>query len=117
MSASSGFPALYEAAHKAGHAAAVGSSPTPMVVSGMGKSYYVSEGVCGFAWIVVKPGNSPFANWLKKTGKGDKAYGGGVDIWVGDYGQSLDRKSAYASAFAKVLSEAGIRAYSNSRMD
>ncbi len=79
--------------------------------------YDVPEGPCGFAWINVTPGNSPFANFLKKSGLARKAYHGGVDVWVGEYGQSLDRKEAYANAYAEVLSGAGIKAYAGSRMD
>jgi hypothetical protein len=121
------FEALFNEARAAGLAAGNGSSPEPMVVVGhsnplddsspVAKRYFVSEGACGFAWVTIRPGNCPFANWLKKTGKGRKAYGGGVQYWVGDHGQSVDRKEAHASAFAKVISAAGITAYAGSRLD
>lgn len=79
---------------------------------------YVEDGVCGFAWISVKPGNSRFANWLKKNKIADKdRYYGGVSIWVSEFNQSMQKKAAYAGAFAKVLRDSGIRATSASRMD
>ena len=61
--------------------------------------------ICGFAWVTVKPGNCTFANWLKKKGHARKAYGGGVQMWISGYGQSHDKKEAYARAFADKLKE------------
>lgn len=127
--------ALFNRAEAAGKVAGDGARPTPMVVGtpknmmasltggddgGLDPNqptYYVSDGACGFAWVVVKPGTSSFARWLVKTDRGHSHYGGGIALWVHEYGQSMDRKSAYAAAFARVLAEAGINAYSDSRMD
>ena len=119
--------ALFSKARAAGLAAGAAAVPVAMIVSeadGLssapkpgGKSWYVAEGACGFAWVNVKPGNSPFANWLKKNDLASKSYYGGVDIWISDFNQSIARKEACASAMAKVLSEAGIKAYSMSRLD
>jgi hypothetical protein len=75
--------------------------------------------VCGFAWVNIKPGNSAFANWLKmkKIARRDEYYGG-VTVWVSDYNQSMERKMAYAGAFARTLEAAGLkRVYAMSRMD
>lgn len=120
---------LYKLADIAGKAAADKCCPTPMIVvqranpfddnSPIIKQYEpVMGGCCGFAWVNVKPGNSRFANWLKKTGRGRAdSYYGGVTIWISDYGQSMNLKESYAYAFAKVLSDNGIKAYANSRMD
>lgn len=126
------YVSLYKVAKEAGAAAGRGAAPVPMVV-GSGKSlfsseldpskpmYYVSEGVCGFAWVTVRPGNSKFANWLKKRGYAKPAYGGGVSIWISDYNQSMDRKEAHAYAMAKVLREGladeRVSVYAGSRMD
>jgi hypothetical protein len=77
----------------------------------------IESGVCGFAWINVTPGNSSFALWLKKTNTARRAYTGGVQIWVSDFGQSMTRKEAYAAAYAEVIREAGLKAYAGSRMD
>jgi hypothetical protein len=46
-----------------------------------------------------------------------KAYPSGLMIWVSEGNQSYDRKRAYAEAYARVLNEAGIKAYANSRLD
>ena len=73
--------------------------------------------ICGFAWVTVRPGNSRFANWLKKTDKASPAYRGGVQIWVSDYEQSYDRKLAHAQAMARVLSDNGINASASGRLD
>lgn len=120
---------LYNAAHEAGLAAGAACTPRPMLVGtpttplGNDIDYdkpvdYISEGPCGFAWIVIHPANSRFVNILKKNGIGRKNYGGGWCIWVSGFNQSMMRKEAYASAFAKVLNDNGIaRAYPDSRMD
>jgi hypothetical protein len=125
---SANFQSLWNQAHAAGMAAGQAASPTPMVVGpgsvlvngvpALSRSYYVSEGVCGFAWVVVHPGNCSFARWAKKTQGARAEYGGGMCVkWVGEFNQSMTRKEAYADAFAMVLREAGIKAYSRSRMD
>lgn len=121
------FAAMYWAAHAAGCAAAEAAKPVAMVVSEAdvltgaalpeGKSWYVSEGACGFAWIKVRPGNCAFAKWLVKHGKARGSYTGGVDIWVSEYGQSVARKEAFASAFAEALVANGVKAFADSRLD
>jgi hypothetical protein len=129
MKNGAGFKELYEKAKAAGMAAGEAAKPVMMVVRGEdilingepispGKVWYEPEGACGFAWVKVRPGNSSFAKWLKAEGivRG-KAYSGGVDIWIGEFNQSMARKAACAGAMARVLSEAGIKAYADSRMD
>lgn len=123
------FKALYASADAAGKAAAEAKVPTPMVVGTpttlLGNDidydkpvYHVPSGVCGFSWVNVKPGNSAFANWLKKNGKArTDGYYGGVTIWVSAYGQSYEKKCAYARAFAHVLTEAGFKAHAGDRLD
>lgn len=119
---------VFGAAHAAGMKAAAEVVPVPMHVveranplddtSPVVKRYApVLDGVCGFAWIVITPGTSVAARYAKKYLGARKHYGGGVSIWVSAYDQSMTRKSAYASAFAKVLVEAGISAYAGERMD
>jgi hypothetical protein len=104
--------------------------------------YFESEGVCGFAWVTVR-GSTPFQNWLKGRVKTeypasaalrhvegrhfrdtsavnppDRGYHGGTSVWVGGFGQSMQRKEAFAEAFADRLSEVeGVTAYAGSRMD
>lgn len=82
------------------------------------RQWIVNSGVCGFAWVIIKPGTSSFAKWLIKNGHAKTHhYYGGVCHYVSEFGQSMEKKEAYAAAFAKVLSENEIRAYSDSRMD
>ena len=123
------FAAVYAKAVAAGMAAGNGSIPTPMIVGSPStpfgndvdyskKTYYVADGVCGFAWVTVRPGTSAFAKWLAKTGKARKAYEGGMQVWVSEFGQSMQRKEAFAYAMAKVFTdELGVAAYAGSRMD
>jgi hypothetical protein len=119
--------AIYHEAHYKGNAAVQITTVTPMVVqqrenplnddSRLVREYFVSDGVCGFASVTVKPANSKFAKYLVANGLGRKGYGGGVCMSIRDFNQSLQRKEAYAYAFASVLNEHGIKAYVESRMD
>jgi hypothetical protein len=121
----SNYHTLYNKADEAGRAAAVDCVPVPMTVC-EGSLFsnvpgrvieVVNDGACGFAWVIVRPGNSSFALWLKKNKGASKSYYGGMEVWIRGYGQSMTRKEAYASAFAQVLREAGINAHAGSRMD
>ena len=74
--------------------------------------------ICGFASVHVrgirkKAEKAIFAEF----GFEKDSYRGGIYLWVSDYGQSYDQKKAHAEAFAKVLKENGIDAYSESRLD
>lgn len=125
------FEAAFEKAVEAGKAAGLAKVPQPMMVSEhanplndaspVKRAWLVESGVCGFAWVSVSPGNSSFAKWLVKSKLARKSYYGGVEISVSDFGQSMERKEACASAMAEVLkAELGsnsLRIYSNSRMD
>lgn len=115
-------------AHSAGVEAAEAAVPTPMVVqerenpfddnSPIVRQYApVMSGVVGFAWVSIYPATSTFARWLKKNGRARPAYQGGLQIWVSGYGQSYERKMAYAGAYARVLTEAGFKAYAGGRLD
>jgi hypothetical protein len=119
--------ALYDKAHKAGMINAVLHQPTPMVVvmhedmfnddSPIKYQEEILGGVCGFAWIKIRPANCSFANWCRKQKLGSTDYNGGLSIWVHEFGQSMERKEKYAQGFADVLREVGIKAYADSRMD
>lgn len=141
---------------QAGAQAGTGATPRPMVVGSpknlVGSlvggndggfdpeqpTYYVADGVCGFAWLQVK--GRQFNNWLTGTvasaspasevlaGYGElvseprpDSYYGGVSVWVRGYGQSMQRKEAFAGAVARSLSAANLEGldtvYSMSRMD
>ena len=116
---------LYTQARAAGLAAAQAAQVNPMIVSAhanpldanseITKQYFVADGVCGFASVVIK--NVKFANGLKKMNIGRKNYGGGYCVSVRDFNQSLQRKEIYARAFANVLIANGVEAYVDSRMD
>jgi hypothetical protein len=129
-----GFEAAYEKARKAGIAAGEAAKPRTMVVtqhanpandaSPAVQQWIEPEGMCGFAWVKVTPGSSSFAKWLVKNKIARKAYGGGVDIWISAFGQSVERKEACARAMAKVLVEElsemgfqGVNVYADSRLD
>jgi hypothetical protein len=113
------FQALADRAREAGLQAGIEASPVPMHVIDelRGQLWRVDDGACGFAWVKVKPANSSFAIWAKARGLMSPAYGGGVDYWVTEFGQSVARKEAFANAYAAVLREAGINAYAGSRLD
>jgi len=120
---------IYKEADAAGCAAAEAAVPTPMIVgtptTPLGndidfkkQTYFVADGLCGFAWVKIFPARGAFVTYLKKAGIGStNSYEGGYDIWVRGYGQSVTRKEAYAGAFAKVLNDYGIKAYGQSRLD
>lgn len=123
------FKKLWVEAVTAGNEAVMKAKVVPMVV-GTPKSLFsneidysqpvevVEDGACGFAWINVKPGTSAFAKWLKAQGYARKdEYYGGVTVWVSQFNQSVQKKEAYARAVAKVLRDAGIKAYAASRLD
>jgi hypothetical protein len=115
------FDALHAKADAAGHAAAVAAKPAPMVVvggvpGGPQEVFYESEGLCGFAWVVFA-GNTAWGKWAKKAGLARAHHPSGLCLWVSGYGQSVDRKAAYAKAYAGVLKDAGIEAHADSRLD
>ena len=120
---------IYSEAHTKGMAAGNACTPTPMVVgeptTPLGddidytkETWLVNDGVCGFAWVNIKPARGGFVKFLKdnKIGRKDSYYGGWT-IWVSEFGQSVTRKENYARAFAKVLGDNGITAYNMSRLD
>ena len=112
------FATIVERAHDAGMNAGNGATPSPWLVQDTYRTYLLTDGACGFAWINVKPGGSSFARWLIANGKARRdSYYGGVTIWVPYFGQSMARKEAYAVAYAKTLQDAGIQARADSRLD
>jgi len=112
------FEALTAAAHAAGIKAGRECRPIPMVIcTAAGVPIEcVDDGACGFAWIAFA-GNTAFGRWAKKQGLAGSHYPSGSCIWVSEFGQSVERKSAFADAYAQVLRNAGIDAYSGSRLD
>jgi hypothetical protein len=74
---------------------------------------------CGFAWVEISSARTPFVKWCKTNNVGSKHWKKGWSIWnpIGNMTQSMDLKEAGSSAFAKVLRNHGIDAYSCSRAD
>ncbi len=111
---------LLKEAHEAGAAAAEAMTPQPMRVvehvnafddnSAIKTDYgIVADGVCGFAWVTLK-GNTAIARAAKNVERTTawsygKGYPSGINLWVFAYGQSMQRKEAYARAFAKDLED------------
>jgi len=118
-------------AHMAGRQAAADCEPTPMVVGNDDEYYFVDDGACGFAWVNVSPRNCRTANALKKIGLDEVpryqwssvAHEKAVQLWIHDYGQSVERKAAYASAYSEVLAawaaenDEKAKIWSGSRLD
>ena len=119
---------IFTEADYAGMIAGNACNPIPMGVQnsnvltgqGFGPVSVVPDGVCGFAWIVIKyktTENRKFVNALKKANMIRKSCTGGFQIWVSNFNQSMQRKEAYARAFVEVLKANNIEAYADSRMD
>lgn len=118
---------LLEKARAHGMQAAASVQPVPMVIgpdpafpgcAPSARTYVVEGGVCGFAWVNIKPARGPFVAALKARGVGrPDSYYGGYTIWVTEHGQSMARKEAHAQAMARVLCEAGVQAHAMSRID
>ena len=117
--------AFTEALHEAdiaGVAAAIKCTPQIIVVEGYENDPFP---ICGFAWVNFKPATTRFVRFLKKEGLVRKAYEGGASMWVSKFGQSYDKKLAYAHAYAAsiqktiVLSglEPTLNVYGTGRLD
>jgi len=130
---------IFKEAQRAGEKAMKACVPTPMVVqqhenmlddnSSVTKEWFVSDGVCGYAWVVVKCKGKgvKFINALKRAGLAGgensfkvfthSSYYKGFYYHVDAGNQSYELKTAYAHAFAEVLSKYEIPCYSGSRLD
>lgn len=88
------------------------------------QTHYVEDGVCGFSWVDVYPqhkGNTRLgkeerkvleAVGFKKSYESKRYY-----KWVSAYNQSMQKKEAYAKAYATVLRENGVKAQYGSKLD
>jgi hypothetical protein len=121
------FGTVLRAARARGASAATAVTPVPMVVqehanvmddsSPVAQSWFVADGVCGFAWVIINPGTSAFARWLIKHGHAKPHYCGGVSIWISDYNQCHQKKVAHAAEMASYLRSVGISAHAGDRLD
>lgn len=110
---------VHTAAHRAGMEAGQAARPDPMVVIDPSvRRYSVPDGPCGFAWVRF-PNRGKFAQWALASGLAKKSIvHPGLIIRVHEFGQSIDRKEAYAQAYAESLHAAlGIDATYGSRLD
>lgn len=86
-----------------------------------------SEGVCGFATVVLESGRSGFAQWLLANNYGSKwwSFGRHKGVGVATYprygfaniGQSYERNKFVASKIAEYLRAQGIACWVDSRVD
>lgn len=124
------FERILREAYQVGENAARATVTTPVVVGHPTKPWgnnidptkpmYTIPGLCGFASVNVKPGNSRFANWLKKTGNGRKdSWEGGVRLNLNSNSQLYEENKNRAVAVARYLRNAlGMdRIYADSRLD
>jgi len=123
---------IYQQAHTAGQVAADAAIPTPMLVgTAVGLSdtidtskpvYIVRGGLCGFAYIIVRPATGGFVRWMREQQIGYKHYYGGWSVPARpltppDLSQSVEIKEKYAHAFANVLREHGINCSVETMLD
>ena len=99
-------------AHTRGHNAARFAAPQMIAVRG-----YESEPfpICGFATVRVTGLRGKILAEFKA--RGFEKYSSGIGLDVGDYGQSYDRKRAYAKAYTQTLEDHGFNAWSESTLD
>ena len=102
------FQAIYN------QALAAGQQAEAEYVAKVGEDDY-----CGFAWVEIPNGRSPFVSWCKKNGVGSKHWKKGWQLWrpADVFTQSMDVNEAGALAFAEVLKAHGIQAHPCSRAD
>lgn len=128
----SAYDILVEAS-EAAEAAVKACRPTPMVVgTAIGLSdeidesqpiYFVEGGMCGFAYVVIKPARGKLVAELKKRGIGSAHYYGGYSASSSAFAPSIRRDQSYERACAaargavEVLQKYGINAYVDSRLD
>ena len=103
-------------AHERGHRAAIFTDEQMIQVQDQDGRVFEPFPICGFAWIRVKGLRGKKLKEFQKRGF-DKSFSGGQMLFVDDYGQSHDRKAAYAREYAKTLQEKGFDAWSESRLD
>lgn len=79
------------------------------------------DGLCGFAWVTIKPATSAFARWLKKQVNDQyrihRGCYGGLELWPAGRTQSWERKKAWAQAVARRLQAAEVNAIAGDRLD
>lgn len=119
--------AAFQAAHEAGMRAGEACTPAPMVVQQHASMFddsspvvyreVVDDGVCGFAWVVLKPARGLIADLFKARGAREN-YGGGIALWCHEFRQSMTKKEAYCRAYVQEMRDRGYTGFGwSSRMD
>ena len=103
-------------AHERGRIAAAESDQQMIQVQDQDGRVFDPFPICGFAEVRVKGLKGKTLAEFKRRGF-EKHYSVGQSLWVSDYNQSYDLKSAYARAYAKTLKEHGFNAWYESRLD
>src|SRR5712672_3082482 len=85
------FTTIWRDANLAAHVAVQALDVTPMTVIAGERAYHVADGVCGFAYVTIRPATGAFVQWLKGRSIGHKAYHGGWEISIPKYSQSMQR--------------------------
>ena len=86
-------------------------------------TYYIEGGVCGFAFVVIKPARGSIVAELKKRKIGSAHYGGGYSFSSWQVAPSIRRDQSYERAVAAargavdVLKKYGVNAYVDARID
>ena len=119
------FPALYSKACAAANEAgekwlAEHTEPAWVVKNSNGSVAGTMLDLCGFAWVHLPKFNTGFARWAKASNIARKAYNGGGTLSLahhGAYRQEMGFNEARCRAASAVLSEAGVEAYCQSRID
>jgi len=89
--------------------------------------WYVADGVCGFAYVILESGRTGFAQWLLKNGLGSKWWSNGRTKGVvvntfprlgfAEPGQSFEKNKFVAQKVAARLRAEGIDAWVDARID
>ena len=120
LSRYSEFLSLYDEASRLGYEAGRAATPRPMhVYDGFSREHIetVSDGLCGFAWVKIRPATSSFARYMLKHKLARTSYMGGIEIGISAHNQSYERKIAHARAMAEHFRANGINAYADGRLD
>jgi hypothetical protein len=96
---------LFLLADERGRAAHAATLPAPMILEDYG---VVEEGECGSARVLIADARRGFARWVVKTGRGNRGYRSGAELYCNLPSQSIERAEAYALAFARVLALNGV---------
>lgn len=81
-------------------------------------SWVENEGLCGFAWVTIRPARGEFVKYLKSRGIGHKNYSGsGWTINTTTLEQSFERNEAWANTFCAILEKYNIHSTVTTRLD